>query len=166
MDAYGTNEDFTAWVTANGFTLPEGANVDTLRLIGSSYIDAAYGAKLTCSHKTGGFEQELEWPRKGHITNRELVPDTFIPPAWVKASYRAAYLEAMTPGWATTGTDPNRVTRREQVDVISVEYFAPSDVSGSMEISQGMAFDASINGLVTPWLCSGVRRMSDLFRVI
>lgn len=165
MDAYGTNEDFTAWVTANGFTLPEGANVDTLRLIGSSYIDAAYGAKLTCSHKTGGFEQELEWPRKGHITNRELVPDTFIPPAWVKASYRAAYLEAMTPGWATTGTDPNRVTRREKVDVIEVEYFNAADIPAGAAAS-GMPSDSIINGMVLPWLCSNVRRMTDLFRVI
>lgn len=165
MNAYGTNEGFTEWVTANGFTLPEGVNVDTLRMIGSAYIDAAYGAKLTCSRRAGGFEQDLEWPRKGHVVNGELVPDTLIPPVWVKASYRAAYLEAMTPGWATTGTDPNRVTRREKVDVIEVEYFSAADVASGASAS-GMPADSIINGMVLPWLCSNVRRMSDLFRVI
>jgi hypothetical protein len=165
MNAYGTNEDFTAWVTANGFTLPEGVNVDTLRLIGSSYIDAAYGAKLACSRRAGGFEQELEWPRTGHMVNGELVPDTLIPPAWVKASYRAAYLEAITPGWATTGQDPNRLTRREKVDVIEREFFAAADMAQSSSAA-GMPADSIINGMVLPWLCSGVRRMTDLFRVI
>lgn len=165
MNAYGTNEDFTAWVTANGFTLPVGANVDTLRAIGSSYIDAAYGAKLTCSRRAGGFEQELEWPRKGHVMNGEIVPDDLIPKAWIKASYRAAYLEAMTPGWATTGTDPNRVTRREQVDVISVEYFGAAEVAAGASAT-GMPADSIINGMVLPFLCSNVRRMNALFRII
>lgn len=165
MAAYGTDDGLIAWVEGQGLALPVGANPATLRQIGSSYVDAAYGAKLTCSRRAGGFAQELEWPRTGHVINGELVPDDFIPPAWVNASYRAAYLTAITPGWATTGIDATRQTRREKVDVVEREFFAATDAAGS-SVAPGAPSDSIVNAMVLPWLCSGVRRMSDLFRVI
>lgn len=166
MSAYGTDDGFTAWLTAQGMTLPVGApSVAVLRQIGSSYVDAAYGAKLACSRKTGGFTQELQWPRTGHVINGELVPGDLIPQAWIEASYRAAYLEAMTRGWATTGTDATRQTKREKVDVIEREYFAADQAAGS-SAAPGMPSDSILNGMILPWLCSGVRRMNNLFRVI
>lgn len=166
MAAYGTDEGFNAWLAAQGLILPVDApSVAVLRQIGSSYVDAAYGAKLTCSRKTGGFIQELQWPRTGHVINGETVPDDLIPQAWIDASYRAAYLQATQPGWATTGTDSTRQTRREKVDVIEREYFAAAEAAGS-SVAPGMPSDSILNGMVLPWLCSGVRRMTDLFRVI
>ena len=163
---YGTDEGFTAWLAGQGLSLPVGAPaVAVLRQIGSSYVDAAYGARLACSRKTGGFTQELQWPRTSHIIGGEPVPDDFIPKAWIEASYRAGYLTAVSPGWATTGSDANRVTRKEQVDVISREFFAPGEFPGASS-APGMASDSIVNGLVLPWLCSGVRRMDALFRVI
>lgn len=165
MAAYGTTPDFEAWLTAQGLALPVGANPEVLRNIGSAYIDAAYGAKLTCSHRTGGFSQDLEWPRKGHVINGEVVPDDLIPPAWIYASYRAAYLEAITPGWATGSTDPNKVVKRQKVDVIEREFFSNKEIDAASS-SAGMASDAIIGGMVNPWLCSGIRRFDSLFRVI
>ena len=123
MAAYGTDDGLQAWLTAQGLALPPGATPATLRAIGSAYVDAAYEARLQCSHRAGGFEQELAWPRAGHRVNGQPVPEDLIPPAWINASYRAAWLEASNPGWATGTTDPNRVVKREKVDVIEVEYF-------------------------------------------
>jgi len=165
MAAYGNDEGLQAWLAAQGLALPPGAVPTTLRAIGSAYVDAAYEAQLQCSHRAGGFEQELAWPRAGHRVNGQPVPEDLIPPAWINASYRAAYLQAITPGWATGSTDPNRITKREKVDVIEREFFAASDAGGAASAA-GMASDAIINGMVLPWLCSSKRRADTLFRVI
>ena len=164
--AYGTDEGFATWLASQGLTLPVGAPLPAvLRAIGSSYVDSAYGWKLACSQKTGGFSQELEWPRVNHTVNGELVPDDLIPPAWINASYRAGYLTAVTPGWATTGTDGSRQTKREKVDVVEREFFAASEAAGS-DVVPGMPSDSIINGMVAMWLCSNKRTANSLFRVI
>lgn len=165
MAAYGTDGGMQAWLTAQGLALPAGATIATLREIGSAYVDAAYEARLQCSHRAGGFEQELAWPRAGHRVNGRPVPEDLIPPAWVNASYRAAYLQATTPGWATGSTDPNRITKREKVDVIEREFMTAADQGGASS-SAGMAADAIINGMVLPWLCSGARRADSLMLVV
>lgn len=156
---YGTDAGFTDWLEAQGLVLPAGASPTVLRNIGSAYLDAAYEWRLSCSTRTGGFSQELAWPRTGHTYNGQTVPNDLIPLAWVYASYRAAWLESQTPGWATTGTDGTRQTRREKVDVIEREFFAPSESAGS-DVSAGMPSDSIINGLVAPWLCSNARRIT------
>lgn len=166
MAGYGTDEGFTEWLAGQGLSLPAGSPAPSvLRQIGSDYVDAAYSHMLMCSQKTGGWEQERAWPRRGHRIGGELLPDDLIPPAWVSASYRAAYLQATNPGWATNPVDATRQTRREKVDVIEREFFAASDAAGS-SVAPGMPSDAAINGLVLPWLCSGARRLDTLFRVI
>lgn len=164
--AYGTDDGFSAWLVAQGLTLPVGANATVLRQIGSNYIDAAYEARLSCSQRTGGFTQLLAWPRTGHRVNGQDVPSDLIPQAWINAAYRAAYLEAINPGWTTRGVDPSRMTQRERVDVIERAFFAPSEVPGSGDIAPGSPFDATINALVTPWLCSNTRSLNTLFLVI
>lgn len=161
--AYGTNQGFQDWLYSMGLELPAGADLDVLRAVGSGYVDAAYEHRLSCSRRTGGFNQTLAWPRTGHVMNGEVVPDDLIPTAWVNASYRAAYLHATNPGWATGTTDPNRVTKREKVDVIEREFF---EGGGSSDVAAGMVGDAMINGMVGVWLCSTARRLGDLFRVI
>lgn len=166
MGAYGTDQGFTEWLASQGLELPSDApSLSVLRQIGSSYIDAAYEHALQCSHRTGGFNQLLAWPRTGHVMNRQRVPVDLIPQAWINASYRAAYLQAVEQGWATTGIDANRVTKVEKVDVISREFFSPTEVSGSSS-APGMPSDSIINGMVQPWLCKDVRDLSSLFMVI
>lgn len=132
MAGYGSDEGLIAYLDGLGMELPVGANPAVLRQIGSDYVDGAYGYMLFCSQKTGGWDQEREWPRSSHYLNGQLVPDTLIPQAWINASYRAAYLEAVTPGWATTGTDASRQTKRERVEgAVEVEYFAAAEAAGS-----------------------------------
>ena len=167
MAAYGTDDGLTAWLTAQGLALPVGAVPATLREIGSAYVDAAYEARLQCSHRAGGFEQELAWPRAGHRVNGQPVPEDLIPPAWINASYRAAYLQAITPGWATGSTDPNRIVKRQRVEgAVEREFFSAADAGGGGASAAGIASDAIINGMVLPWLCSSKRRADTLFRVI
>ena len=166
MASYGDDSGFAAWLASQGLTLPVGAPLPAvLRQIGSDYVDNAYGYMLFCSQKTGGWDQEREWPRSSHYVNGQLVPDTMIPQAWVNAAYRAAYLTALTPGWATTGTDANRQTRREKVDTIEREYFSNDDSAGS-SVAPGFPSDSIINGMVLPFLCIKKRSMNSLFRVI
>lgn len=164
--AYGTDQGFNAWLAAQGLVLPTGAPTPAvLRQIGSNYIDAAYEWRLQCSKRTGGFNQDLAWPRSGHYVNGQAVPDDLIPQAWVNASYRAAYLQATQPGWATASTDPSRVTKREKVDVIEREFFAASDVAQG-NAAPGMPADGIIDGMIAPWLCSKTRGLNTLFRVV
>lgn len=163
--AYGSDEGLTAWVTAQGLTLPVGANLTALRTVGSAYVDGAYEHRLACSARTGGFTQEMAWPRQNHYINGQLVPPDLIPPAWINAAYRAAYLQATQPGWATGSTNPNRVTKREKVDTIEREFFAASDTSQA-DVAAGMNADGVINGMVAIWLCPTTRNPNSLFRVI
>ena len=166
MAAYGDDAGFLVWLAGQGLQLPASAPEPAiLRQIGSSYVDSAYSWKLTCSNRAGGFEQELEWPRTGHIVNGKAVPQDLIPLQWVHASYRAAFLQATAPGWATRGIDGSRQTRREKVDVIEREFFAPSETVGT-SAAQGMPSDSIINGMVLPWLCSGKRSARSLFLVV
>lgn len=166
MSAYGTDQEFTSWLSAQGLTLPTSSpSVAILRELGSSYVDGAYEHKLGCSSRSGGFNQELAWPRTGHRINGKSVPVDLIPLAWIKASYRAAYLNAITPGWSTASVDSSRQTKREKVDVIEREFFSYDDSAGS-DAAPGMASDGVINGMVSPWLCSATRDPSSLFMVI
>lgn len=166
MAGYGDNAGFLAWVAAQGLTLPAGADPDMLRQVGSDYVDGAYEPFLTCSRRAGGFAQERAWPRAGHRVNGEAVPDTLIPPAWINASYRAAYLQSVNPGWAQGGTDPNRITKREKVDVIEREFFAAGEGATAANIAPGFNVDPLINGMVSIWLCPQTRTFESLFRVI
>ncbi|WP_442596311.1 DnaT-like ssDNA-binding protein [Parapusillimonas sp. JC17] len=167
MAGYGNDDGFQTWLSGQGLALPVGApTLAVLRQIGSDYVDAAYEHALQCSQRAGGFEQERAWPRVGHRVNGQPVPNDLVPPAWVSASYRAAYLQATTEGgWATVGVDSTRQTRREKVDSIEREFFAASDAAGS-SVAPGMPSDSIINGMLTPWFCSNVRSAARLFRVI
>lgn len=161
-NAYGSDTEFQAWLSGLGLHLPGDApTLAILRTLGSSYVDAAYEHRLKCSRRTGGNDQPLAWPRTGH---NGLLPD-LIPNPWVIASYRAAYLNGVSPGWSTGTTDIGRITKREKVDVIEREFFAAGE-AGSSNAVDGMPSDGMIEGLVAPWLCSDGRRAGNLFRVI
>lgn len=164
-NSYGTDGEFTAWLTAQGLTLPAGANLTALRTIGSAYVDGAYEHRLSCSSRAGGYLQDSAWPRQNHYFNGQELPHDFIPPAWVNAAYRAAYLEATSQGWATNSADPNRKTKRERVDTIEREFFAASDTAQA-DVAAGMNADGVINGMVAIWLCPTTRNLDSLFRVI
>ena len=150
MAGYGDDTGFAAYLAAAGLTLPPTAPMPAvLRQRGSDYLDATYAARLQCSAPTGGFDQERAWPRTGHLIYGGAFDPAAIPAAWVKASYRAAYREAVTPGWATSSRDPSRMTKREKADVVEREFFEPGETAGA----SGANIDAMIEGLIGPFLC-------------
>lgn len=165
---YGTQQGFQDWLSAQGLELPEESPEPTVLLrIGTSYIDSAYEHALACSSRTGGFTQELAWPRANHRVNGQLVPDDLIPQQWINASYRAAYLQATNPGWATNTSNPDRVVKRQKADVLEREFFAAGQNGGKSDVAPGMPADSTINGLVKALLCSGnIRSPDSLLRVI
>ena len=161
MAGYGTDTDFTEWLESQGLTLPDDAPSEAaLRQRGSDYIDATYEGNLMCSRRAGGYDQERAWPRSGHVAGGHSFPDDVIPPPWITASYRAAWLEATNPGWASGTIDPNRRTRREKADVLEREYFEPAG-SGDGGVLGNV--DAMIQGMVAGLFCSG---RGLFFRVI
>ena len=150
MAGYGDDTGFAAWLADAGLALPVGAPTPAvLRQRGSDYLDATYAARLDCSAPTGGIAQERAWPRSGHLIYGGAIDPAAIPAAWVQASYRAAYREATTPGWATSSRDPSRMTKREKADVVEREFFAPGETAGA----SGANIDAMIEGLIGPFLC-------------
>lgn len=154
MAGYGGDTEFAAKLAEWGLALPAGApEPAVLRQIGSDYVDAAYEPRLACSKRAGGFAQERAWPRSGHAVGGEAFPDDLIPQAWINASYRAAYLHATQDGWAQGGTDPNRLTKREKVDVIEREFFAAGEGGVQGNAAPGFNVDPLIDGMVGMFLC-------------
>jgi len=167
MAGYGDNDGFQAWLAGQELTLPADSPApDVLRQIGSDYVDSAYEARLKCSRRAGGFEQQRAWPRVGHKVSGQTVPADMIPPAWVNASYRAAYLQATQNGWASGGRDPSRLTKREKVETIEREFFAAGEGAAAGNAAPGFNIDPLIDGMVSVWLCSVGRDANSLFRVI
>lgn len=167
MAGYGTDIEFTAWLAANGMTLPADAPTPAvLRQIGSDYVDGAYEGRLMCSQRTGGFAQERAWPRTGHYVNGQLVPSDLVPQAWINASYRAAYLQATIAGWANGGRDPSRLTKREKAGEVEREFFAYGEGAGESNAAAGFNVDPLIDGWLSFWLCAEGRSADSLFMVI
>lgn len=151
MASYGTDEGFTTWLAEQGYVLPAGApTAAVLRARGSAYVDGY--ERYWTGQRTGGVTQELGWPRTGATVNCTVaIADDVIPPSVVTAAYRAAWLEAETPGSLTgsTGTPGARV-RRQKVDTIEREFFD----DGKATVGGGPGFiDSMIDGLLGQFIC-------------
>lgn len=149
--AYGTDAGFDAWLETMGYELPATAPDNAvLRARGSAYVDGY--ERYWTGQRTDGVMQELGWPRTGATINCVTpVPVDVIPPAVVTASYRAAWLDAETPGILTgsSATAGSRV-KRQKVDVIEREFFD----DGKTEVGGGPGFiDSMIDGLLGQFIC-------------
>lgn len=152
MAAYGTDQGFTDYLASMGYVLPAGAPTPlVLRTRGSAYIDATYEALWTGVRK-GGVMQELGWERTGATLNCATpIPDDVIPPAVVNASYRAAWLDAVTPGVLSGSTSGGQRIKRQKVDVIEREFF--DDGAATAGSGAGGFIDAEIDGAMRPLIC-------------
>lgn len=149
---YGTDQGLTDWLAAQGYELPDTApSPAVLRARGSAYVDG-YEAHWT-GHRAGGVVQELGWPRTGATLKCTVaIPDDVIPPAVVNASYRAAWLDAETPGILTgTAPGPGQRVKRERVEgAVEVEYFDDGKSSAGAAVS---FIDAAIDGAMRQFIC-------------
>lgn len=159
MAGYGSDIEFSQWLSDQGLTMPSGTpSLTALRQIGSDYVDAAYEHRLQCSRRAGGVDQERAWPRAGHVVQGETVVG--VPQSWVNASYRAAWLEATQPGWASGSQDARRQVRRQKVDVVEREFFSVAEAGGDdVAALVGSNSDPLIEGMVGRLLCSQARRI-------
>lgn len=151
MAAYGDDAGLTAWLTEQGYALPGSApSLAVLRARGSAYVDG-YEAYWT-GYRTGGAAQELAWPRTGATLNCKIAVATdLIPPAVINAVYRAAWLEATTPGVLAGATQgPGARVKRQKVDTLEREFFD----DGKATVAGGPTFiDSTIDGWLSAFIC-------------
>jgi hypothetical protein len=148
MSGYGDDGGFTAWMAANGYTLPGGApTAAVLRQRGSTYVDGTYGLRFPGT-PTGGAGQEREWPRTGAVDRYGTALDAgTVPQRVIDASYMAAYQEAVTPGSLSVVVDPSKRVKRQKVDTIEREFFGPGDASAAVAPVM-----SAIEGVLAPLL--------------
>lgn len=148
MAGYGTNEGFTAYATAAGYSVPAG-DIGAARQRGSTYIDGTYGVRFSGT-PTGGVEQERAWPRTGATAYGNTLASDLIPVRVVEASYEAALLELQSPGSLSAVVSGSSLVKREKVEgAIEVEY-AVSDKTDLATAARPVV--TVIEGLLAPLL--------------
>lgn len=151
MAGYGTDQGFSDWLTTNGHVLPESALAPAiLRQRGSQYIDGLYGSRFS-GQPTGGFAQDRAWPRAGAEAYSQFIPDDVVPPAIERATYAAAYQEALSPGSLSAAVSAAGAVKRERVEgAVDIEYFEGSgDVAADATIKLSL-----VEGLMAPFFGS------------
>lgn len=154
MAGYGDNEGFTAYATAAGYVLPEGATdaqIAAARQRGSLVIDR-YEPKFTGT-RVGGYAQERAWPRTGASTAwGEGIASDSVPEAIVKASYEAAFLELTNPGSLSPVITGTSTVKRETVGPLEVEYAASTTMSIDDLVALATPVVTVIEGMLYPFL--------------
>lgn len=148
MAGYGSDEDFDAWLAANGYELTEEIGRSVLRQRGSAYIDGLYGARFSGT-PTGGISQERAWPRTGATAYGAAISDSQIPEAVVQASYAAAYYEDQNPGGLAVAISTAQAVKREKVGSLEVEYFGADGVTALEAATPTLL---AVEGLLAPLL--------------
>ncbi len=128
---------------------------------GSDYVDQRYGAQACgCGgpafpgKKTGGREQEREWPRTG-ATDRagNPIPDDEVPIEVERATYEAAYRELLNPGSLSPDYVPAQLVNKEKVGPIEVGYAVSQDADGNPLRPVVTVIDEILSGLLTKAFC-------------
>lgn len=146
--AYGDDSGLTAWLAANGYTLPAGAPAPAvLRQRGSAYIDGLYGQRFV-GVPADGYFQERAWPRIGTCVQGRAIPPDLVPLAIEHASYAAAYQEAIKPGSLSVSASQGGALKRKKIDTIEKEYF---EGSGNAVADATLKLSA-VEGLLAPFL--------------
>jgi hypothetical protein len=148
MAGYGTNEGFTAYATAAGYTVPAG-DIGAARQRGSTYVDGTYGDRFS-GLPTGGVEQDRAWPRTGATAYGSALASDVIPVRVVNASYEAALLELQAPGSLSAVVSGSSLVKREKVEgAVEVEY-AVSDKTDLATAARPVV--TVIDGMLAPLL--------------
>lgn len=150
--AYGTDEGAADWLASMGYALPVDAPpVAVLRARASAYLDAVY-EPLWTGERTGGVMQEDGWPRTGALFRCKpgAIPDDAVPPAVVKAAYRAMWLEVSDPGILSASMTAGQRVAREKVDVIEMAYHDDGGKVGSGSVA---FVDSEIDGAMRAFIC-------------
>jgi hypothetical protein len=130
MAVYGTVEgcaEYGEEIGAVTSVVPDG-DLSTALARATAYIDGRYG-KYFAGRRTGGYAQELEWPRSGAMTaDGYAIPSDEIPAQVIKAAYQAAFREFVSPGSLSPDFVAAAQVVREKIDVIETTYATTSDL--------------------------------------
>lgn len=85
MAGYGTNEGFTVYATAAGYTVPAG-DIGAARQRGTTYVEGSCGLRFS-GVPTRGAEQDRAWPRTGASAFGAGLASDLIPLRVVNACY-------------------------------------------------------------------------------
>lgn len=127
---YGTDAGFIEYHEDRGREIPalwtadSNAVILAALLIASEWIDNIYGNSFV-GFKTGGYDQEREWPRTSAVSNSypsKVFATDEIPTRVIQAAYEAAYRQATTPGSLQVDYTPGKYKRVSVDGAISVEY--------------------------------------------
>ncbi|OSN39557.1 DnaT-like ssDNA-binding protein [Pseudomonas syringae] len=140
-DFYGTVADADAYHAARANTAWTGGDMakQAALIRASAYIDGKFQAQNSCGRweslfsgvKTGGRAQALQWPRTGATdTEGHAIPADETPIEVVQATYEAALREIALPGSLSPDYVASTAIKRQKVDVLEIEYQAPSTVAG------------------------------------
>lgn len=146
MAGYGDDAGFTAYMTANGYTVPVGT-IAAARARGSAYIDGAYADRFP-GYPTGGVEQERAWPRTGAEDRYgNAIGASTIPTRVINASYEAALLELTAPGSLAAVQSEAEKVKRLKAGSVELEY---ADSAGLSAIAGAVPMSTRIEGLLNP----------------
>lgn len=147
--SYGNDSDFQSYLDTYGYELPLDAPTPAvLRARGSAYIDGTYGPLWSGAPVA---YPDL-WPRTGAVLYcTTAVPSDAVPGAVIDAAYRAAYLEATTPGVLAGPVQSGPRVKRQKVDVIEREFF---DDGASGAGSASGFIDPTIDGAMRAFICN------------
>jgi len=160
MAVYGTVNGAEAYWLAAGYTVPVGDKASALQR-GTNYVDAVYGPRFTGT-PTGGIDQELAWPRTGAIAYGSVAVDSaLIPQKVINAAYEAAIIELGAPGSLGSVTKTDKMVKRQKVEGIEREFFAPGDVK-PVDGVVNANFSPTIHGFLQPFLLPDPAKPSSL----
>lgn len=141
MDYYGTLVDADLYNAQRGRSgWAEFSDEERIAALvrGSDYVDWRYrrtGDGCASSFpgvKTGGRSQDREWPRTGAVDrNGDPIPSDEVPVEVIRATFEAAYREALEPGSLSPDYVPSQLVTREKVGPIEVSYSDPSKLGSN-----------------------------------
>lgn len=158
-----TATGFADYHEARGRTVPgiwDTDFIDAKLLVASEYIDDTYGAAFV-GYKTGGFDQEREWPRTGAVSNSfpsRPFGTSEIPERLTNAVYEAAWREASASGSLNADFKPNKYSSVDIDGAVAVEYAANITSAADIQV-QIPVIDSLLAPLLNPW---GAESLSSL----
>lgn len=143
-DVYGTLAQCITYHVARGRSAwgasGEDEALEAALLRGSEAIDRKYASRFL-GVKTGGREQDREWPRSrssgGEISDRYgfEIGVNEVPKEVINAAYEAAELERINPGSINPVITPNRQVQSERVEgAVARTFFDRADTRAAIPV--------------------------------
>lgn len=121
---YGTAVGFLTYCEDRGITSPTGTGgqIEGKLLVASEWIDTVNRTSFPGT-KTGGREQEREWPRTdAYDIHGYDLPNDEVPREVEYATYEAALIELNEAGALSTDYKPSKYTQATVQGAVSVTY--------------------------------------------